>query len=323
MRRRNFVAVLGGAASWPLAAHAQLPPMPVIGFLRTAFDGADDFVAAFRRGLRETGFIEGQNVTIEFRSAENRNDRLPALVAELLRIPVNIIVGNSPSALAAKAASTTVPIVFAAGGDPVREGLVASLNRPGGNVTGVTFLNNTLSAKQLELLRELVPAATTIGLLADSTNSSAPFVIADVQEAARALGVRIVVANFRSEQEIDAAFARFEQQQAAAFMVSGGPLALSRRHQIIALAARHALPAMYENRAFTAAGGLMSYSGSIPEAYRQVGVYAGRILRGVSPAELPVMQSTRVELVINLRTARTLGLTVPLSLMVSADEVIE
>jgi putative ABC transport system substrate-binding protein len=322
MRRREFIALLGSAV-WPLAAHAQRPAMPVIGFVRVSFGGADDFVAAFRQGLTETGYVEGQNVAIEFRSAEGRGDRMPALIDELLRIPVNLIVGAVASALAAKAATTTVPIVFATGGDPVRDGLVASLNRPGGNVTGVTFLNATLGAKQLEFVRELAPAATTIGLLADATNSSVLLTVADMREAARALGIRLVVVNASSEQDIDAAFATFVQDRAGAFVIAGGEFLLSRRQQIVALAARHALPAMYENRAFTAAGGLASYSGSIPDAYRQAGVYAGRILRGASPADLPVMQSTRVELAINLSTARTLGLTVPLSLLVSADQVIE
>jgi putative ABC transport system substrate-binding protein len=324
MRRRQVIGGLGVALARPIAARAQPPSLPVIGFLRAgSFEGAGGNIAGFRQGLGESGYVEGRNVAIEFRSAGGQVDRLPALVDDLLRRPVAVIVGNPPAALVAKGATTTIPILFASGGDPVSEGLVTSLSRPGGNVTGVTFLNSTLGAKQLELLRELVPAVTAVGFLADATNTSAIAATAEVQAAARALGIHIVVANVAGDRDIEAAFANVGRQQVGAVVSFGASLFASRRGQIVALAAEHALPAIYDTRDYVAAGGLMSYGGSVVDAYRQVGIYAGRILGGASPADLPVVQSTRLELAINLRTARALGLTIPPILLARADEVIE
>jgi putative ABC transport system substrate-binding protein len=325
MRRREFIPLLGAAMAWPMAAHTQQAAMPVIGFLRSAsFDDMTvGIVSAFRQGLREAGYVEGQNVVIAFRSAEGRNDRLPEVVAELIRLPVHVIVANGPAALAAKAATTTVPIVFVGGGDPVRDGFVASLSRPGNNVTGVTFLNSLLITKQLELLHELVPTATNVGLLVDATNPSAMSAETDAQAVASALGIRIVVAHAGSERDIDAAIARVVQQQVGAILILGAAFFLSRINQIVALTARHALPAISANREYVTAGGLMSYSGSLEDAYHQAGAYAGRILGGARAADLPVVQGTHVELAINLRTARALGLAIPPTLLARADEVIE
>jgi putative ABC transport system substrate-binding protein len=280
-------------------------------------------VAAFRQGLKEAGFIEGQNVAVEYRSAEGRPDRLPALVADLVRRPVAVIVANVPAALAAKAATTTVPIVFATGGDPVAEGLVNSLNRPGGNITGVSFLSGALGAKQLELLRQLVPKATVVAALVDPVRIATQTQLRNVQEAARSVGLQLRVVKASNEREIDAAFASLIQQRADALITGGGAFFFSRRNQISALAIRYAVPAIYALRDFPAAGGLMSYGASITDAYRQVGVYTGRILKGENPAELPVLQPTKFELVINLTTAKVLGLDVPDRLLALADEVIE
>jgi putative tryptophan/tyrosine transport system substrate-binding protein len=325
MRRREFITLLGGAAAaWPLAAHAQQPVMPVIGFLRsTTLADAAHLVTAFRQGLKEAGFVEGQNVAVEYRSAEGRPDRLPALVAELIRRPVNVIVANVLAALAAKAATTTVPIVFATGGDPVVDGLVNSLNRPGGNITGVSFLGAALGAKQLELLRQLVPKATLMAALVDRVRDPGEIQLRNVQEAARSVGLQLRVVKASNEREIDAAFASLIQQRADALISGGGAFFFSRRNQIIALAMRYAVPAIYPLRDFPAAGGLMSYGASNTDAYRQVGVYTGRILKGEKPAELPVMQPTKFELVINLTTAKALGLEIPDKLLALADEVIE
>jgi ABC-type uncharacterized transport system substrate-binding protein len=325
MRRREFITLLGGAAAaWPLAAHAQQPVMPVIGFLRsTTLADAAHLVTAFRQGLKEAGFVEGQNVAVEYRSAEGRPDRLPALVAELIRRPVNVIVANVLAALAAKAATTTVPIVFATGGDPVVDGLVNSLNRPGGNITGVSFLGAALGAKQLELLRQLVPKATLMAALVDRVRDPGEIQLRNVQEAARSVGLQLRVVKASNEREIDAAFASLIQQRADALISGGGAFFFSRRNQIIALAMRYAVPAIYPLRDFPAAGGLMSYGASNTDAYRQVGVYTGRILKGEKPAELPVMQPTKFELVINVKTAKALGLEVPDRLLALADEVIE
>jgi ABC-type uncharacterized transport system substrate-binding protein len=327
MRRREFIALLcNSVAGWPLAARAQQPAMPVVGFLRSStLADAAHLVTAFRQGLKEAGFVEGQNVAVEYRSAEGRPDRLPALVGDLVRRPVAVIVANTNAALSAKAATTKVPIVFATGGDPLAEGLVNSLNRPGGNITGVSFLSSALGAKQLELLRLLVPKATVIAALVDPVriDPTAQIQLRNVQEAARSVGLQLPVVKASNEREIDAAFASLIQQRADALITGGGAFFFSRRNQISALAMRHAVPAIYALRDFPAAGGLMSYGASITDAYRQVGVYAGRILKGEKPAELPVLQPTKFELVINLTTAKVLGLDVPDRLLALADEVIE
>ena len=325
MQRREFITLLGGAAvAWPLAALAQQPAMPVIGFLRSApLTDAANLVTAFRQGLKDAGFVEGQNVAIEYRSAENHLDRLPALVADLIRRPVAVIVGNNIAARAAKAATTAVPIIFAYGGDPVKDGFVASLNRPGGNVTGAVFIQGVLGAKRLEQLRQIVPKATTIAVLINPNSAEAEAERSDVQAAAQALGQPLIILDVSSDRDIDAAFATFVQRGAGALLVGTGAFTYSHRERLVALAARHALPASYGLREFADAGGLMSYAASITDAYRQAGIYTGRILKGEKPADLPVMQSTKFEFVINLKTAKTLGLDVPQSLLVAADEVIE
>ena len=318
--RRKFLATLGGAAAWPIAARAQQPAMPVVGLLSggTLTPGS---VTAFRQGLKEAGFIEGQNVAIEYRS--DQTDRLPLLVADLLRRQVALIVGNTPAALAAKAATTTVPIVFVIGLDPVRVGLVANLNRPGGNVTGVSFISTELAAKQLGLLRELRPGAARIAMLADPKFPGTARIVSEVRAAASVIGQQIEVSYVSSGREIETAFRTLVQRGAGALLVGGGGFFLTQREPIAALAARHRIPAIYVQRDFVEAGGLMSYAPSIPDAFRQAGSYAGRILKGEKPGDLPVMLPTKFELVLNPKTAKALGLEIPDKLLALADEVIE
>jgi putative ABC transport system substrate-binding protein len=325
MRRREFITLLGGgAAAWPLGVRAQKPAMPVIGFLRTTPSAPfAHLVAAFRRGLSEVGFVEGQNVAIEQRWTEGEDTRLPALVADLMRRKATVIVTNQPGALAAMAAGTTIPIVFASGTDPVSDGLVASLNRPGGNLTGVVFITSALGAKRLEILRQLVPKATTIAMLANPISKETEAERRDVQNAAQAFGHLLFVFDVFSARDIEAAFATFVQHGAGGLLVGTGPFLTSHREQIIGLAARHGVPAIHPLREFVSMGGLMSYGTSISDAYRQAGIYAGRVLKGEKPADLPVMQSTKFEFVLNLKTAKALGRDVPDKLLALADEVIE
>jgi ABC-type uncharacterized transport system substrate-binding protein len=324
MKRREFVTLLGGAAAaFPQAARAQQPAMPVVGFLRLTLTDVPHYVAAFRQGLKEAGFVEGQNVAVEYRSMEGRHDRLPALVADLVRRPVAVIVGNTPVALAAKAATTTVPIVFATGGDPVKLGLVASLNRPGGNATGISFISAELGAKQLGLLRDLLPGAARIAVLVDPKWPLTERFVSELRAAALAVGQQLIVLDVSSDREIETAFTTLVQRGAGALQVGIGGFMGSQRERIVALAARHGIPAIYVLRDYVAAGGLMSYGASTPDAYRQAGIYAGRILKGEKPGDLPVMLPTKFEFVINLKTAKALGLEVPDRLLIAADEVIE
>jgi putative tryptophan/tyrosine transport system substrate-binding protein len=327
MKRRQFITLLGGAAAaWPLAAHAQQPAMPVIGYLNSeSRETYREYLSAFLRGLNETGFIEGRNVIIEYRWAEGHNDRLPAMAADLTRRQVAVIATtNTPSALAAKAATQTIPTVFLTGSDPVLIGLVASLNRPTGTLTGVAVLNTGVVAKRLQLLHEFVPTPTSIGILVNSTNpvySEAE--IREIQAGASVLGLRLLVLNASSQREIEAAFTTLVQQRVGALVVSADAYFIAQPERLVTLAARYAVPTIYAYREFTAAGGLMSYGPHLLDAYRQVGVYTGRILKGDKPADLPVQQVTRIELVINLKTAKALGLTFPLPQLGRADEVIE
>jgi putative ABC transport system substrate-binding protein len=323
MRRREFIALVGGAAAWPLAARAQQPAMPVIGWLRAGIPPNVDRLAAFRQGLNELGYVEGRNVAVELQNSE-QYDRLAALASDLVRRQVTAIFAeNLPAAVASRAASATIPIVFSIGGDPIRDGLVTSLSRPSGNLAGVTLFLGELLPKRLELLRELVPNAAVIAVLLNPDNPNLQTRSRDVQEAARNTGQQILVVNAGSENDIDMAFATIVQQRAAALLVSDDPFLSGRREQILALAARHAVPASYPFRDFASAGGLMSYGASQGDAVRQAGVYVGRILKGEKPADLPVVQPTKFELVINLKTARALGLQVPLLLQQRADDVIE
>ena len=327
MQRREFITLFGGtAASWPLTARAQQPAMPVIGFLGAGSAKSDAYrVAAVRQGLTEAGYVEGRNVAFEYRGAEDRYERLPALAAELVRREVAVIasIGGNTSAVAAKSATATIPIVFEIGGDPIALGLVASFARPGGNVTGVSFLVGTLAAKQFEILHETVPKAALIGFLLNPTNVDAETKTKDALAAAASVGQKLLAVHARSESELEAAFATLVQQGAGALVVGAENLFSSRPDKLVELAERHKLPAIYFGREFALAGGLMSYGASITEALRVGGLYVGRILKGEKPADLPVQQSTKVELVINLKTAKALGLTIPLSLLGRADEVIE
>ncbi len=326
MRRREFITLLGGAAAaWPFSARAQRSAMPVVGFVRsTSANASANLVTALRQGLKETGYIEGQNVAIEYRWAEGRNDRVPALVTELVRRRVMVLIAaNNVVMVAAKAATSTIPIVFVSGDDPLNLGFVSSLSRPTGNATGVTFYAGTLIAKQLELLREVVPKASVIGMLVNPTSPATTGQIRDAEIAARTLGRQIRVVNASNEREFDTAVATFVQQRAEALIVGGDALFTGQRERLVALAARHALPAVYVSRVFVDAGGLMSYGSSMTDAYRQAGIYAGRILKGAAPSDLPVLQPTKFEFVLNLKTAKTLGLDMPLFLQQRADEVIE
>lgn len=325
MRRRTFITLLGGAAAWPLAARAQQPSMPVVGFLNaTSPDGYADRLRGFRQGLKDTGYIEGENVAVEYRWAEDQSDRLLALAADLVRRKVAVLAATSTSpALAAKAATATIPIVFMVAEDPVRLGLVASLARPGGNATGINFYTGELTAKRLELLRELVPGATRVAVLVNSANVSTETTLRDVASAARVMGLQMQVVRAGTRQEIDAAFEAFVRERPDALFVGLDPFLNSRRVQLAQLATHHSIPAAYSARDIAEVGGLMSYGTNITDAFRQVGVYAGRILKGAKPADLPVVQASKFELVINAHTARMLGLTVPDKLLAIADEVIE
>jgi len=326
MRRREFIAGLGSAAAWPVVARAQQPAMPVIGYLR-AQSAADDYkmvTIPFLQGLKEIGYVEAQNVGVEYRYAENQLDRLPTLAVDLVRRRVAVIVTpGAAETIAAKAATTTIPIVFATGADPVALGLVASLNRPGGNVTGVVNLGSDLGPKRLQLLRELLPNAGVFGVLADPAIPITPSIIADLQVGARSLGVELVIASAKSDNDLETAFPSFSQQRVGAVLVGSSTFYNRRMEQLSALAARHALSAIYTYREYALAGGLMSYGSSLGYVGHRFGNYAGRILRGEKPADLPVEQITKIDLVINLKTAKALGLTLPETLLATADEVIQ
>ena len=327
LRRREFITLLGGAAAaWPVAARAQRPLMPVIGLLGTASAAEwTDLVAAFRQGLGQTGFFEGQNLRAEYLWADGQFDRLPALAAELVQHQVAAIVttGSANSTRAAKAATATIPIVFVIGTDPVKLGLVASFNRPGGNMTGVSWLAAALGAKQLELVTDLLPNAPVIAMLVNPDNPVSEFELKEVQEVSRARGREIFGLRASNEREIDAAFATLIRQRVGVLLVSSDSLFFARRNQLVTLAARHAVPAIYPVREYAAAGGLMSYGTRLSDAYRQVGIYTGRILKGEKPGDLPIVQASKVELVVNLKTAKSLGITFPVTLLGRTDEAIE
>jgi putative ABC transport system substrate-binding protein len=326
MRRREFITLIGGAAAWPSAACAQQPTMPVVGFLGNGSSKFDAFrVAAIRQGLKDAGYIEGQNVTFEYRWAEDHYERLPALATELVRREVAVIVtvGGTTSAVAAKSATATIPIVFLTGADPIKLGFVASFNRPGGNLTGVSFLINALVAKQFEVLHETVPKTALIGYLENPTYANVEADARNVLAAAELVGQKLLVVQAHTDSELEAAFVTLIQQRVGALVVGADPFFTNRRDRLVELAARQKLPAIYPLSEFVVAGGLMSYGTSITDALRLVGLYAGRILRGEKPADLPVQQSTKVELIVNLKTAKALGLTVPPQIVARADEVIE
>jgi len=325
LQRREFIAALGcAAAAWPLSAGAQQATMPLVAFLNSGSpDGYAPMVAAFRQGLKETGYVEGQNVAVEYRWAGGQYDRVPAMALELVGRQVAVIVANTPGVLAIKAAITTIPIVFTTASDPVQTGLVASLSRPGGNVTGVTQLHVEVAPKQLELAHELVPTAKIIGMLVNATNPSIEVLSRDQQVAARTIGVQLHVLRATTETDLETVFATLVQQGLAALVISTDAFFVSRAERLGALALRNAVPTIFQDRPFVAAGGLMSYGSSTPDSYRLAGIYTGRILKGDKPAELPVQRATKVELIINLKTAKALGITVPLTLLGRADEVIE
>jgi putative ABC transport system substrate-binding protein len=326
LRRREFITLVGGTViAWPLAARAQQPAMPVIGVLLVqSRESLADSLAAFHQGLNEIGYIEGKNVSVDYRSADGRYDRLPGLAAELVNRQVTVILaGANAAALAAKSATTTIPIVFAIGADPVKLGLVVSLNRPGGNITGVTFFANQLEAKRLGLLHELVPRASEVAVLVNPGQPAAEAQSGEIMEAARTLGLRVHILNARSEGDLDFVFSTIVQMRIGALVVAADPFFSSRREQLVALAARHAIPAIYEWRDFPTSGGLASYGTSLTDAFRQAGLYAGRILNGAKPADLPAVQTIKFEFVINLKTAKALGIDVPPMLSARADEVIE
>jgi ABC-type uncharacterized transport system substrate-binding protein len=327
MRRREFISLLGGAAAWPLVARAQQPTMPVIGFLSSASSGGYTFfVTAFRNGLKEAGYIEGRNVAIEYRWADGQLNQLPTLAADLVSRKVAVIASDTRSTLILKAVTTTIPIVFVSGGDPVKLGFVANLNRPGGNITGASFLTAAVAGKRLELLRELIPTAAVIDYLVNPDNALGQPEIADAAAAARTHGLKLNVVNVvneRGEYDFDQAFGTIGRHRPDALFVGGDPVFLIRRRELVPLVSRYMIPAIYNQREYVLAGGLMSYGTSIPEHARQQGLYVGRILKGEKPGDLPVTQSTRFELVINLNTAKMLDLKVPLTLQVAADEVIE
>ena len=325
MRRREFFTLLGGGVvCWPLVAHAQQAAMPVIGLLNGGSSkGFQSLVAAFRQGLSESGYVENQNLAIEYRWADGDYEKLPRLATDLVDRHVSAILANAPAVLAAKAATTTIPIVFTSGGNPIELGFVSSLSQPGGNVTGVSFLSNELGAKRLELLRELVPSATSVGFLANPTRPAFQSEVKDAQQAAQALGVKLIVLNASTEGEIDTAFTELSQQRIAALLVGTDVLFLTRRDQIVALANGLRVATMYNAREYVVAGGLVSYAPSLTEVYRQAGIYVAKILKGAKPADLPVLQPTKFGLVINLKTAKALGLTVSNQMQLLADEVIE
>jgi putative ABC transport system substrate-binding protein len=326
IRRREFIIALGGAAAAsPFASHAQQPAMPVIGFLNTRSAGADPhLLAAFHQGLKDTGYVEGQNVAIEYRWADNHYDRLQALAADLVRHQVNVIAAiGSPSAPAAKAATTNTPIVFIIGFDPVEFGLVTSLSRPGGNITGVTILGVELGSKRLEVLHELIPTADVMAALVNPSTPAAETQSTELQAAARLLGLKLHALHASAERDFDTAFATMVQSRVGGLVIGNDPFFTTRSDQLAALALRHAMPAIFQYRQFVEAGGLMSYGGNLTDGYRLTGAYTGRVLKGERPADLPVVQSTKVELVINLKTAKALGITVPVSLLGRADQVIE
>ncbi len=325
MQRRQFIKLLSGVAAWPFAVRAQQPAMPVVGYLSSGSRAGDAFrMAGFRQGLNETGYIDGRNVKIEYRWAENQLDRLAELATDLIRHPVGVIaLGSTAAVRVAKAATTTIPIVFVMGGDPVKLGVVTSLNRPGGNLTGVSYLSLNLLAKRFEVLHETIPDAASIGYLLNPTNANVDANSRDVQAVAESLGQKLIMVEASTESELEAAFAAFVQAQVGALFVDDDPFFNSRPAQLVALAARYVIPAIYPLREYAAAGGLMSYGTSLADSYRQAGVYVGRILKGEKPADLPVAQATKIELIINLRTAKALGIKLPLSLLARADEVIE